>query len=156
MKASLKRKELRDLHKNLQENLARYVGVKLAYAVAKNVRALKSEVEILDEMEEPSEEFKSFRDKLYASHLKLCLKDEKGMPIPAPGGLFQFETVESRDEAEASEVALREEYQEAITEHEEKMRELDIEIELHAVNIDDLNDNLDGKLVSYLMPFLEE
>jgi len=162
MKATMSRNELLTLHHGLETNLKKFTGVKLAYAVAKNTRTLSVEVEDYKKAGKPTDEFKEYRKTVYDLNIEHCLMNASGTPDPGPKGEFQFSDAETREMVASKVEVLQDENKEMIKAEEEKEKEFamflqeKVDIDLHAVTLDELNDTLDGSLVSLLVPFLEE
>jgi len=162
MKATMTRNELLSMHRGLETNLKRFTGINLAYAVAKNTRTLLHEAELIEKTNRQSDEFKEYRQAAYDFVLRHCKKNEDGTPAPGSRDEFLYPDVLTQEKVNEKLVELRELNRETITAEEEREKEYvkflqeEVDIELHSVVLDDLNDSLDGALVSLLVPFLEE
>lgn len=146
MKVSLKRSELQPLVQNLRANLHIYKGAKLSYAVVKNLRKLEGELKCLTEAKESTDlgEFERCR-------VAVCEKFADSEKPTNPDGTYAIVDFEGFGKAID---ALREEYADAIQEYENFMNE-SCDLELHSINLEDLNDEMTGVSVSLIVPFLE-
>lgn len=114
----MKKSELLILFKSLN-TMGGLKGVKFAYAVAKNINLLKSEVESLDKASAPDEEYLEFekeRVKLAEEHAK---KDENGKAIVSDN---KYE-VEDIGKFEAELETIREKYSVAVEKRKIQMEE---------------------------------
>jgi hypothetical protein len=73
----IKRAELYKILSGLNE-LSNAKGVKFAYAVLKNKKAIEKELEILEELKKPSEKEQEFEKKREGLCIKYAKKDENG------------------------------------------------------------------------------
>jgi hypothetical protein len=157
MKVTLPRVELLDLHANLTKNIKSFKGAKLAYAVAKNIRLLETEIKSIQDASKPSEEFVKYDEERVALCGKFAKKDSKDEPVIEDGRFV----MSSPERFEEEFTKLREENSEILEERDVQMKEVqaliddDVEVELHMVSADALTDDMDAGLAAMILSFLE-
>ncbi len=139
-----------DLYKLKQalESLGNIEGVTFAYAIVKNLKLLEKEIEILEEVRKPSEEYlEEFQPQVDELVKKYSKKDESGNPeqvqVPGQGSVIQVDP-DNKIEFEKEFAVLEEENRELV---DIRMKQLtsfndllqqDLEIELVMLTKEDL------------------
>lgn len=133
-------------------------GFKLAYAVAKNKRALEAERKLLQEANKPSAKYQEYEIKRIQLCQKLAEKDDTGQPKIKNGS---FVGVKGNPEFEKGMKELDEEFKEALeknkkmNEENAKMLSEEIEFEMYMVKSDQLPKNITVQQLDILMPMVE-
>ena len=73
----MKRGDLYGLHQNLGEASRTAKGIKLSYAIVKSIRHIEKEIQILEELKKPSEDYQAYEKERVALCLAHSRKDEK-------------------------------------------------------------------------------
>lgn len=95
-------------------------GLKFAYAIAKNKKAVTSEVEILQESIKPSEGFAKYDKERMELCKELADKDDKGNPKMANN---EFVIVANKEDFDIRVKALRERNKDVIDERDKQLKE---------------------------------
>ncbi len=153
------------------EDLMRYVDVledlsktvcsfKLAYAIAKNLKKLRGEIENVGKTVAQSPEFKEYEKKRLSLCSEHSLKDVGGNPLIV-NRIFQIDPMKKNDfDIRLSE--LRAQYKDAIRDQDRKIEEFnrhqkdEIEIEFHRVKQEDLPREIKPSHMEVILDFLEE
>ena len=112
------------LYKNLNQ-LGNLGGVKFSYAIARNINLLKSEVESLDKVLQPHEEFMEFERARIALVEKHAERDEKGKPKKefVNNGSEQYVIKEGEKKFEKEFEALKAKHKKAVEAREKQIEE---------------------------------
>jgi hypothetical protein len=125
-------------------------SVKFHYSVNKNKKLLEPEVKSLEEAKKPTERFLEWEKKRLEICKELAEKDEAGQPVLVPVNgttVFKFSD-ENRSLFEQKISAVRDEYEDAIKDFQDKERQFDellreeVEIELHLIPLSAVPDTL--------------
>ncbi len=153
----LTNQELLNLNQALNQ-LGKMSGVRFAYAVAKNVARIKTELEALDVAFAPSEEYKKYDDlrvKLAEEHAK---KDEDGKPVSKNN---QYE-IDDLDSFNAALELLRVEYKESCDARDQQVKEYlellkgESKVELYKVFIDHVPAEITVEQMYAIQPIISE
>ena len=144
MMINAKRTDLMSMLSNLMkvDNLK---GHKIAYAVARNKRALTEERDILNEIMISSKKFGEFTKKRVDLCKKLATKDDNGNPVIVDKNYVGLD--DNPDFIKAIE-SLQEEYKDAIEKDENKMLDYqnamdeEIEFNMFVISYDDIPDDV--------------
>ncbi len=133
---SLTKQKLLELYATLI-SLAKLQGVRFTYAMSKNIRLIKGEVEDLKDIMKPvgkddkeTEEkvklLQKYSDDLHDIKMGLCNRDKKGEPIlrPVPNGSYDYDIPYSRlklAKEKEEELQNNDEYKEIYAEQEKKL-----------------------------------
>jgi len=98
-----------------------------SYAIAKNRRNLKSELEIFEEFTKPSEEYEKYDDKRVKLAAKYAKLDDDGRPVVKDNSYIISKDNRPTFEVEMKE--LEEEYKEVIQAFKDKLKNYQLEIE---------------------------
>lgn len=141
-------------------SLAQVKGnVKFAYNLAKNRKYLTEECELMRGSAKPSEELGKYEDDRIETCKKFCDKNDNGEPKTVNGS---FIGLENNKEFEAALKLVQEKHKKALAEHEEKIKafnkmlEEEMEIELWAIKLSDVPDNITAEQLQPLMPIIDE
>lgn len=137
-------------------------GFKLAYAVARNKRALVAEQSLLKKATKHSDKYKEYDTKRIELCQKYALKDEAGKPklTMGPTGMA-YEGVNENPNFQEDLKVLKEEHKESIDNQEKKqedyakMLEEEIEFDLYMVQSDQLPKNITVQQLDAIMPMVE-
>jgi hypothetical protein len=112
-------------------------NAQFSYFVVKNKRAIKDEVDSLNEAQEPSEAFKEYDQKRAELAMKFADKDSKGNPITQAN---QYKIEAEKDKFDKELIKLKKKYAKALEEREEQAKTfsklLSEEIEFDGYQID--------------------
>ena len=134
-------------------------GVKFAYAVAKNVNGLKSEIEALQKATEASAEFKKFENARIALAEKHALKDEKGKAKIA-GQAYDMGDNQAVFDVEFE--TLKKEHQVAFDARQEQIKQYgellkgEASVTLHKIKLADVPAEINAQEMNTLYPIIEE
>jgi len=141
------KQDLKPLYESL-EKVSGKKGVKFAYAVAKNKKLLKDEIDAIEEAKKV-DKYTEFEIKWNQLKLEYCDKDKTGNPkIESWRIFFNGLSKKKADEYKNKWEELEKEYEWAIKEFQEKEKEVqdilkeEIKIELHKVKEEDLPEDL--------------
>ena len=171
-KEKLKRAELEGIYKALKqtENLAgdSSNGAKYAYAIAKNVSKIESELKFMDKARAKSEKMEEFSKKRTEMLEKHANKDENGKPMKKNGmmpGVVEYDVFDKSGEIKKAFVTadskLREQYKDAIEKYEkqmddyEKMLDEEVEFEFHAIKPEYVPNTVTPAQMTGLIPMLD-
>lgn len=152
----MKRKELIEIFYNLS-SIKDIEGVKLGYAIAKNIDRIKGEVDLVQKAINPSEEFQEYETKRVDLATKYAEKDENGKPITQNNAFV----ISDRSTFAKKFSALRAEYASVIEEQDKKLVEYEelleeeVEHELHKVKMEDIPETM-AKYMVLLYPIIIE
>jgi hypothetical protein len=139
----------------LQYKLATFPAVpnvKITYALAKNLRVLNTEVEIIKEVEQKTPEFIKYEEDRISLCEKYAEKDDKGNPIKEiVNGREVFKM--KNDDKKIFEAEFKK-LDEVYIEGRNKRFEDDIKIELHKIKTSDI-ESLEPKWCEYLLDMLD-
>ena len=145
----LKRREALELVAAL-DAVSNLSGIKFAYAMAKNVKLIASEVEDMQAGLKPSKRYQEYDNKRVEICKEHSKKDDNGKPVMMPLGRGQqgFAGLEDNPEFEVAVEALREEYKSELDEREQLVAEYetaldeDIELDVYTVNLSDVPEDI--------------
>jgi len=147
----VKRQRLLEIHHALTQLAEHARGVKLAYAIARNLGRLREEVEATQKAGTPSRAFQEFDQARLKFCQALCTKDNEGRPLIEQG---QFILGENQPELDRLVDKLKGEYVEAISEREKQLAEwrtlLDGEADakFHLVALEDVESGISADVPS--------
>lgn len=153
----MKRKELIEIYHNLS-SIKEIEGVKLGYAIAKNIDRIKGEVELVQKALNPSEEFQEYENKRIELGKRYAEKDANGKPI-VDNGAFIITDIASFSKKF---LALKKEHSTAIEEQQKKLAEYEalldeeVEHELHKVKMEDIPESMAKNMVALYPIIIEE
>lgn len=151
------------ISKNL-ESLKYLKGAKFTYSIIKNIELIEKEIEILNKMSKPSEDFEKYdKDRLELCE-KLSQKDGDGNSIKKDLGNGNFEYILDTTSKEWIEGAntLRDKYQVTIKNREtqiinyNEILNKDIELKFNEISLDDIPDDVTLELMNILKVFIKE
>lgn len=145
-------------------NITPVKGVKLNYAIAKNIALLNSEAEAIKKALEPNAEFQTYnkeRIELCEEHAK---KDENGKTIKTPlaNGTEEYVFGENQAKFDKAVKALQEVYKDGITAQEEKLKKDTLflkepnKVELHKIDMTEIPEDIDTNQMRALYPLIKE
>ena len=105
-------------------SVQQYVGVKFAYAVAKNLDKIKREIRYLQDASEPTEDYKKYDQERHAICKEYCDKNEKGEPVVIDGN-FSFTDEKKKKEFDQKIEELRQEYEITLEERQKQVKEVE-------------------------------
>lgn len=152
-----------NLYRNLNQ-LGNLSGVKFAYAVARNINLLKSEIESLDKALQPPEEFMEFEKERIALVEKYAEKDEKGKPkIEVAGnGAQQYVMEESGNKFQKEFETLKGKHKKAVEAREKqiddytKLLTTESDFKPHMLKLEDLPKEINARQTSGIYEILLE
>ena len=139
-------------------------GIKFAYAVAKNLRLVATEISVLDELRVPSEAFAEYEKERIALCEQHSEKDEDGKPRMANGGangVFTF-AIANKAAFEAELDELRTQHATAIKERDDQMRRCEeflqeeSDLDLHSVKLDDVPKEISAGQMSAILEIVRD
>lgn len=154
----MKNKDLFSLYQGLK-SVGKLVGVTFGYAVNKNLRTLKTELELLEETLKPSEQFLEFRKKQEEIVKKYAKKDEKGEFVIEN---FNYDIKGSEEEVAKEIKPLREEYKEVLEAREAQEKaytellEKESDFKPYTVKKEDLPKEITGDQMASIFDIIEE
>jgi len=128
--------------------------IKFSYFVAKNKKKLKDEVELLKELALPSEKFQEYDVRRAELAKSLADYDSSGRPIIRDN---TYVIIKNKEEFDTKIDALKEEYEEAIKEFDEKIGAYkdilkeEMEFDGHAIRMEDLPEKIEPVLIELFM-----
>lgn len=145
---------------NLSLNLSNIdlKGVKISYAIARNIAILKPEAEALLKAKEPSNDFKVYDNERVEIAKKYAKKDENGEPV-IKDDTYVFDNKEAFDKEVAK---LQKLHAKAIEEREKQINdfkdllEKETPIELHKVNITDIPEDITSQQMLAIYQIIED
>jgi hypothetical protein len=166
----MKREKIVELYNVLFKLHEDKISRKAALWVLKNLKKLKDEVELIQEVARPSEEFIEFEKKRFNIIVDKADKDESGNPILERDSLGrqQFRIINklTRNEIQRDIETLSEKYKDVIDLQMKKEKELQSLLQeeidlptLSKINFDDLPDNISPKeldVIEFLVDGIEE
>lgn len=170
MKVVMKRGDVFSLWTALN-SIKKEFGFKVAYAISKNKKAIKDEIEATDSTVKPSEAFEAYdkeRMELGKRHAK---KDPQGAPMtkrvpnPVGGGMSESFDIANMAAFDKEHEALKEKYKDAVEAQERKIKERnesladEVEMEFHGINpalLDDPKMNFSVAEMDALAVFVDE
>jgi len=139
--------------------LGKLQGVKFTYAVARNIAALKNEVEAINKSLEPSSEFMVYDKERVELAQKFAKKDEKDKPL-TENNRYVMEDEKGFDKAFAK---LQEKHKEIIEKREKQFKdyiELLAEeagnIELYKVKLEHVPEPITALQMNGILPIIDE
>jgi len=147
------------LNQNLNK-LGNLSGVKFAYCVSRNLSLIKPEIESLQKIVEPSEEYQKFDKERIEMVEKFAKKDEKGKAIQVNNN---YEIEEGKQEELDKEFGiLKMEHQEAFDAREKQIAEYnellktELTIVLHKIALADVPQNITVQQMYGISDIVEE
>lgn len=153
----LKRQAVLDLWNGLQ-GVGNLTGVKIAYAVGKNIEKVKQEVEVIGKTIQPSKEFMEYDQKRVALAQKHAKKDDKGQPIVAGGQYI----MEDRAAFDKDFETLKEENKTVVESREKQQTDYitlldeEVELDLHTVKLSDVPETITVQQMSKISVIINE
>ena len=155
----MKNQELFELNNTLK-SIKGVTGVKFNYAIARNKRIVKEELECLQEGIKPSESYTELEKKRVELCEQYATKDEKGKPIIEDNKYDIVEIDKFNEELKS----LRDDYKETLIERtaqvnnyskllNENVRE---DLELYLIAIEDLPDSLTTEMIENLYSLIRK
>jgi len=136
-------------------------GAKWAYAVAKNINNLKSEIEALQKSIAPSKEFSEYNNKRLALAQKHAIKKE-GKPQTVKIGNTEEYLIKDKNKFNKELKPLQKEYKKALDERDKQMKDFEeilkeeIKIDLYMVDSDNIPEEITPAQVTAVMPVIRE
>ena len=133
--------------------------IKFTYALAKNKKLIKNEVEAIKESIDPSEKFKEFENRRLDICKDMAKKDKDGKPIIINNTEFD---IKNTDKFNSKIEDLKKEYQDDIDKETEKnkqameMLEEEIDIDLTQVELDYFPERITTSQMEFLMFLVKE
>lgn len=152
----MKRSEFFDLYNKLQGLRYHSDNKNFSYALIKNIKAIEQDINKLNEVIKPTEEFLQFEQERLAICQSHSIKDDNGDPL-LNGDEFQIENIEKFNE---DLIPLKTKYQDMLNYRQEQIEKynslLDQEIEMELVKIgpDDLPDTITPNEIEDIYPIL--
>ena len=151
------------LFKNLNQ-LGNLNGVKFAYAVARNISLLKSELESLEKSMELPESFKKFDTERIELVEKYADKDENGKPKKekAENGSEQYVMGKEEKKFEKEFAILRTKHKEAVNLREKQIEEYtkllttDSQVGLYKIKLDDIPSEITARQMAGIYEIVED
>lgn len=140
------------------EKVNKLSGIKFAYAMAKNINLVKSEIETFRETLKPTNEFNEYENKRIELAKKYAKKDEKGVPM-IKGNEYD---VEDRDAFEKEYEELKAENKEIIDAREKQVKDFESflkeesKLSLHKIKSVDIPENITTEQLSGIMSLVED
>lgn len=144
---------------NNADKLKSLQGVKLTYAISKNLKALKAEVEAMQESNKPSEEMQKYNDACNELVIAEAKRDDKGEFIPAGPNQIVLKDA-SAYKAKRSE--LDEKYKDEIEKAKVKNAEFDIllkepfEFEFYQVQSEFISEEITCEQMDLILEMVKE
>lgn len=142
----MKKRELLDFN-NALKSVSELKGVKFAYAVAKNTKVIKNEVEAILDAQKSSKEFQEYDNERIELCKLMAVKDESGKPKVTQNN-FDIEDKEAFDKEFNK---LKKKYKEAIEDRDKQLEEFnklleeEVKIKLHKVKVEELPSDITPK-----------
>ncbi|MFA5395224.1 MAG: hypothetical protein WC346_04320 [Methanogenium sp.] len=136
-------------------------GAKWAYAVAKNINNLKSEIEALQKSIAPSKEFSEYNNKRLELAQKHAAK-EKGVPKKIKIGNTEEYLIADKNKFNKELKPLQKKYKKALDERDKQMKDFEeilkeeVKIDLHMVDSDYIPEEITPAQVTAVMPIINE
>lgn len=157
----MKKRELFILRDGLKA-VGAYKGIKFAYAVVKNLRAVQSEIETIKATVVPSEAFQQYETARSEAVKKFAKKDDTGEPISELKGEIRIFPLADPPGFREAVAELREKHNGAVVEHEEKQKEYetfldtDAEVELYKVKEEIVPKDITAEHLGGIFDIIEE
>lgn len=152
----MKRSELFDLYNKLQGLRYHSDNKKFSYALIKNIKSIESDINELNQIIKPNEDFLQFEKERISVCRSHAIKDENGEPI-LNGDEFQIENMEQFN---ADLEPMKVKYQDVLSERQKQIEEynslLDEEIQEDLIKVgpDDLPDGITPNEIEDIYPIL--
>ncbi len=152
----MKRSELFNLYNKLQGLRSYNDNKRFSYALIKNIKIIQEEIEKLNEIIKPNDEFLKFEDERIQICNSHCVKDENGEP-DLDGDEFK---IIDKDKFDESLKPLKEKHNTTLNQRQQQIEKYNsmlddnIEIELSKVGPDDLPDNITSNELEDIYPML--
>jgi polyribonucleotide nucleotidyltransferase len=152
----MNKQEILNLYRALN-GLGNLSGAKFAYAVAKNINLIKSEIEALEKASTPSDEFKKFDEARVKLAEEFAKKDKDGK-AETKDNAYVIEDQKAFDKAFEK---LRKEYKETVEARETQMKQFsellkeESTVELYALkSLDEVPKEITAAQMFILMPIM--
>lgn len=151
-------KDIVSLYENL--SAANLKGVKISYAIARNIGVLKPHIAAFQKSAEPLEDFKAFDKERMELCRELCTKDGAGRPV-MNGNAFSFPP-EQQQEFDTRLVDLKKKHADAIKNREDQIADFDkllkeeTEVVLHKVSTDTLPEDITTQQLTGIIDIIEK
>lgn len=152
----MKRSELFDLYNRLQGLRYHSDNKKFSYALIKNIKTIESEINRLNEIIKPTEDFLQFEQERIAICRSHAIKDENGEPI-LNGDEFQIEDM-SKFNSDLEPMKMK--YQDVLHKRQQQIEKYNslldeqVEVELIKIGPDDLPDSITPNEIEDIYPIL--
>lgn len=152
----MKKQEIVDLYNGLSV-IKDLKGVKLNYAIAKNISLLEPEVKALQKAHMSSDSFQEYEKKRVEIAEKYAKKEENGNPIIVNDNYILEDKYGFTKEVEK----LNKEYKKTIDERKAQMEEVDkllleeVPIELHKITLDDIPNDVTTEQMKSIIKIIE-
>lgn len=163
MEVTMKRGELLELHASLQR-VSGFKGRNFAYAVAKNRKFVKREIDEMQLLLDPSPEYQKYDEERIELCKQFADKDDKGEPMLEPNAQGQptFVGLDPNPEFQEKVDELKEKYSDAMNERDEKVKEYrellekDGTFNLYAIRLSQIPDEITGEQLTGIMILIED
>jgi hypothetical protein len=155
----MKNKELFSLHQGLNQ-VTNLPGLKFAYAVAKNLNLVISELKLIQKLRDPKLGYTEYDSKRIELAKQYADKNEDESPKQENNNFII--TGENRVKFDAEIALLQAEHQEAIDTHLKQLEEFtelleeDCKLEFHKVKLKELPNDLNAAQVTAIMPIIDD
>lgn len=146
----IKKQELVDLWKALQQLSKQVYPVKFSYFISKNKSVIKDEIDILNDLSKAGESFMAYDNKRAKLAHELADKDIQGKPIIQDGS---YVLLENKEDFDLQLKNLRESFKTAIDSHTKKLDDLnnilqeDYEFAGYKISLNHLPDEITPELM---------
>jgi len=153
----MNKKQLLDFERSLRD-VSKLKGVKFAYAVSKNHKALITEIEALKEAEKPSDDFIEYESKRRSLCEEYSEKDKENNPIILNGNYKIIDSIKFETEFKK----LHEQNKIVIDNRKKQMKEFNdlllesVDIKIHKVKIEDLPEDLTAIQINGIEEMIED
>lgn len=161
----MKNKDLFTFKQGLDE-AEKFMGVKFAYAVAKNSKLVTEEIEALQKTITPTKKYQEFENKRNNLIKEYAEKDENGNPKEkiqdVNGQEYRYYTVENIPAYNEKVKELSKEYEEEIQKREDQMKDHekilneDCTLKFHKIILDNIPEDITGEILKKIDWMLEE
>jgi predicted nucleotide-binding protein (sugar kinase/HSP70/actin superfamily) len=158
MRVKMSKEEVVSMYKILDGISKQSWPVEFGYAIAKNKRILKPEVEAIEEALQPSEEYNQYDVRRRDLCIKYASRNESDSPIIKNGSYIidpekekSFKTQITKLNKEHEDII--EKHKEAIQQGKDLLKE-EIELDLHAIKYSSLPEKLNGVVIEHLLDIM--
>ncbi len=158
----MKKAELYAFKRGL-ESVGDLVGIKFAYAIAKNLRRISAEIKLFDKATAPSEEFTEYERKRIALAAEHSETDERGRPIvmALPSGENSYQIVDM-PLFQTDLLEIRAGHEKAISDREDQMRrheeflDEESELRLYQIPLDTVPHKISAAQMTAIWPIIKD